>query len=184
MHKYYHFCYEERVKIQLLAKEGYSLRRIAKALERSPFSISRHQFNFDVCFNVRAQCRSEPGFWSKGGVDQESSLCGVSCCFVVWVLVDVGARRMLVMRALSPNEERRYGSALMMSRERSHAVITVWSHVRRTHHQGTFTKGNMASATRRTRAEQPWDGLVSQPQRGDQTREGERRKPRDELVGE
>ena len=27
-------------------------------------------------------------------------------------------------------------------------------------------------------------GLVSQPQRGDQTREGERRKPRDELVGE
>ena len=38
MHKYYHFCYEERVK---LAKEGYSLRRIAKALDRGPSSIAR-----------------------------------------------------------------------------------------------------------------------------------------------
>ena len=45
MHKCYHFCYEERVKIQLLVKEGDSLRRIAKTLDRSPSSISREMLS-------------------------------------------------------------------------------------------------------------------------------------------
>lgn len=41
MQQYCHFNYEERVKIQLLAKEGYTLRKIASMLGRSPSSVSR-----------------------------------------------------------------------------------------------------------------------------------------------
>ena len=41
MQSYRHLSYKERVEIQLLSKEGYSLRRIANILGRSPSSISR-----------------------------------------------------------------------------------------------------------------------------------------------
>jgi hypothetical protein len=40
MQQYYHFNYEERVKIQLLAKKDFTLRKIASMLGRSPSSTS------------------------------------------------------------------------------------------------------------------------------------------------